>query len=124
MKRYAAYIILLLLALSVVNIILLDVFTFVLTPDRGISGNGNPAIIFLLSFILLYIGLIVLLFLKYRYIGSKSLPYIFLLLGIIGTIVSFVCLWIFITTKYQSFGDRLEGFAILNQYTNTIFVNF
>ncbi|SFM06326.1 hypothetical protein SAMN04487943_10771 [Gracilibacillus orientalis] len=113
---------------NIVNIYFVKIFT--VEPDV-ISGNGNLGVLFLI------IGYILLLFfsielrkvIRYKYLISKRLNLIILL-------VSILILAITILSEYRYVVDlinQLGGFgnpesviyrlSFLNQYTNTMFLN-
>lgn len=116
--------ILLFFLLCVIDILLVNLFTIKINPNKGISGNGNPGLMFVIAFIPILFGLVTVIIIKCVKMKNERYPLVLLLFGTIGTIFFSIRLWIYIDNQYQSFGNRLDGFKIINQYTNTIFINF
>ncbi|GIP14652.1 hypothetical protein J40TS1_02940 [Paenibacillus montaniterrae] len=124
MKNAMNIVIVILSLLCLLLVILVDLFTFELKPDKGISGNGNPGVIFFVLFILLYAALIMSIYMKFLKASGRRYAYAFAGFGGAGTILFSILLIKYVVSQYEEFAGRLEGFGVLNQYTNTVFVNF
>ncbi|WP_336790132.1 hypothetical protein [Paenibacillus sp. MMO-177] len=111
--------------INVILIFLVDLFTIEMIPD-GTSGNGNPADILwfveLPMYLLLLAG-IALIVHRERYLVQYNRVRVLLIL-----LVFFAVSVLLQVDKAQRIRDQIDGriteFGWLNQYTNTIYINF
>jgi ABC-type maltose transport system permease subunit len=119
-----------LLVFTVILFVLIDVFT--LKNDReGVSGNGNPGLLFIIPVIPLYIAMLVYVYrISQKYFFSQNNPRLYL-----GIFIALALACIF--GEYQQIQSHLRAlgggpstpdsviyhFPWLNQYTNTMFFN-
>ncbi|WP_068612736.1 hypothetical protein [Paenibacillus tuaregi] len=130
-KKEVVYIALLMI--NILFIILVDITTFKVRPDRGISANGNPGIIVLTFGVAFFLILVILTYLEiYRMLERTDKPKIILI-----PVLSLVFLTLVIigeVTKVNLLREKLRGltndedsavyhFGWINQYTNTLFFN-
>jgi hypothetical protein len=117
---------LIVLLINLALIFIVDLFTIEMLPDKGISGNGNPAIILwfieLPAYLLLLAGIAVIVQ-RERYLvqyNRVSVSLILLVLLAVSILLQ--------VDKAQRIHDQIDGrineFGWLNQYTNTIYINF
>ncbi|MFF2479868.1 hypothetical protein [Paenibacillus sp. NPDC058071] len=114
-----------LFALNLFVIYLVSVFTMELLPGKGISGNGNPGIVLWYIEIPIYISLIALIIYiinKVKFFANRTIFYPILLLCAL-LLVSFLE-YRFAASLYHSIHDRIKEFGAVNQYTNTMFINY
>ncbi|MCM3337831.1 hypothetical protein M3650_04070 [Paenibacillus sp. MER TA 81-3] len=113
-----------------VNIALIyavDLMTLKLSPNKLLSGNGNPALILIGLEILAFLSLVISLF----FIKSQQLEQlskkkgIYIILIIIFMFCGYMA-YAKATGIFMSLSERLEWgeYALLNIYTNTAFVNY
>ncbi|WP_336776081.1 hypothetical protein [Paenibacillus sp. MMO-58] len=112
--------------INVILIFLVDLFTIEMTPDKGISGNGNPAVILWFIELPMYLMLltgIALIVHRERYLVQYNRIRVLLIL-----LFFFAVSLLLQVDKAQRIHDRIDGriteFGWLNQYTNTIYINF
>jgi hypothetical protein len=114
------------LFINLILIFLVNLFTIEMEPSKGISGNGNPAIILwfieLPVYLLLLIG-IALIVHRERYLERRKG------VGIPLMLLAFLAVSILLQMDNASrINEQIEGrineFGWLNQYTNTIYINF
>ncbi|MCM3783416.1 hypothetical protein M3231_10560 [Neobacillus mesonae] len=119
--------------ISLLLVLLVDLFTFKYPPGGSTSGNGNPGILVLAPALLYLIGLLIYtfffmknLFVSVKNAASKEVPIL-----LICFILTFLLL---ITMDISDLRNQLGGFTNdpesavyrfgwLNQYTNTLFYN-
>lgn len=114
------------LFINLILIFLVNLFTIEMEPGKGISGNGNPAIILwfieLPAYLLLLIG-IALIVHRERYLERRKG------IGIPLMLLAFLAVSILLQIDNASrIKEQIDGqineFGWLNQYTNTIYINF
>lgn len=112
--------------INVILIFLVDLFTIEMMPDKGIAGNGNPAVILwfieLPVYLLLLAG-IALIVHRERYLVQYNRVRVSLIL-----LVFFAVSLLLQVDKAQRIRNRIDGhtheFGWLNPYSNTIYINF
>ncbi|GLX70234.1 hypothetical protein [Paenibacillus glycanilyticus] len=112
--------------INIVLIFLVDLFTIEMLPDKAISGNGNPAVILwfieLPMYLLLLAG-IALIVHRERYLMHHNRARISIILLVLLAVSILLQV-----DKAQRIHDQIDGlideFGWLNQYTNTIYINF
>ncbi|NIK69554.1 MULTISPECIES: hypothetical protein [unclassified Paenibacillus] len=112
--------------INVILIFLVDWFTVEMLPDKGISGDGNPAVILwfieLPMYLLLLAG-VALIVHRERYLVQYNRIRVLLIL-----LVFFAVSVLLQVDNAQRIHDRIDGrtndYGWLNPYTNTIYINF
>ncbi|SFE75936.1 hypothetical protein SAMN05216378_3974 [Paenibacillus catalpae] len=114
------------LLINLILVGLVELFTFEMEPGKGITGNGNPAVVLwfieLPAYLLLLTG-IALIVHKERYLLQYNriwVSFILLILLAVSILLQ--------VDKAQRIHDQIEGrieeYGWLNPYTNTIYINF
>ncbi|WP_152393591.1 hypothetical protein [Paenibacillus guangzhouensis] len=131
----ASKIMIVLFVLTLMLLGMVDLFTFRMNPSGHLSGNGNPALLFIFIFVPLYLimlGIIAILsgtlFRDQFRQGSYHA-------GMFLFLMAMIAIGIFLERLYASliFGSlrgwpnspysMIQGWGVLNQYTNTAFFN-
>lgn len=113
-----------LLILNIGCLLVMDLLTFEMIPGRAISGNGNPGILMWFIAIPCYLSLLGVIWICVRrgHIfkhGHAALP--FVLLTLWGVIIYLQ--YRHATHIYNMLDGRIEEYGVINQYTNTVFLN-
>ncbi|WP_018758149.1 hypothetical protein [Paenibacillus terrigena] len=127
-----------LLALVFLTVILLgavDLFTFRMTPKSHMSGNGNPALIFVFILVPLYVmlfGIITMIsgvIFRDRFRDGLDSIGMFIVL-IVFSVIFAVGARTYADMIFNSLGgwpedpySAIYGWGVVNQYTNTAFIN-
>ncbi|RXZ84039.1 hypothetical protein EBB07_02770 [Paenibacillaceae bacterium] len=110
--------------LNLISIYLVDLFTVKFISGKGISGNGNPGVFFLVVSILLYVLFIILLihfFMRKNF--TKRLKVLKVCITILFLSIIIICDLAYIKNILSNL-HQIKEFGLLNQYTNTLFVNY
>lgn len=135
MDKRLAVSILSLFFLTVLLLSLVDLFTFRLRPSGHLSGNGNPALLFVIGLIPLYavfavlVGIVSGSYFKRSFLQGKFNGLFLFLLLVLGAVFSGLEL-LYARQMFYSLGgfpdqpkSAIYGWTIWNQYTNTAFFN-
>ncbi len=122
--------------IGVTLLALVDVFTFKPRPGGHLSGNGNPALIFVFPLIPICLALMIQLGLLSKKFFRLSLERGKYAAEWVVSLLVIGCIWaglavIHANEIYSSLGGRpdnprslLAGWPVWNPYTNTVYFNF
>lgn len=115
---------LVLLIIDIFLIYLVDIMNFKFDSNHGISGNGNPAIVLffvIIPFIAAFIYSLITLINRTRVSFFQKSSYVIMLIAM--SLILAYLQYLYTKSIYQHIDGALEGFGLVNQYTNTIFIN-
>jgi len=123
------------LFLTIILLGAVDLFTFRINSKGHLSGNGNPALIFIFMLVPIYLILLGIIMMvsgitfrdRFREgLHSIGIILILIVLSVIGILVE----KLYADMIFDSLGgwpdspySAIQGWGLLNQYTNTAFIN-
>lgn len=121
--------------ISLVLVLLVDLFTFKYEPGGSTSGNGNPGLFILVPALLYSIGLFIYTFffmkklfasVHDKYVATMRVPILLFCFILIFSLMALMEITD-LKTQLGGFADDpgsvIYRFGWLNQYTNTVFYN-
>jgi hypothetical protein len=124
-----------LVLLTITLLSLVDLFTFRLKPNGHLSGNGNPALLFIILLLPVYLLLLSLvgtasgIFFSQGFMEGKYAIGVICIIVLIG-IIQYLLALVYADLIFSSLGGRpsnpisaIKGWNHFNQYTNTAYIN-